>query len=432
MITSSAIRVCCGPRSSRLNMMLPGLVQISGSVGDGGMNRTKDVRLIQMALNNVSPISSGPSVRLVEDGLSGPKTISAIRSIQAAWTNVNDGRVDPNGPTLRQINQLAGAIGLRATKMAANILPNPDNRSRLGVSDSKPVENATGASTSHDPRTLPANFDRLSLEWQRAILRYNLVQTVSMPIASVSIVTALQTLVLAQQHIGSIRPGMTLPAEFLRSPERLAFLFVAKHFRLHESRPSDALVNIQRITAAFARMLNAFQTRTVSDENGLRFDRIFSLPVQVPLPGGISPAYVGMISGSETPNAPTINGEISDGIYLQPEFDRLSMLHVPIMLHELAHLSGGSFAIVDMSENIGPAFDATTTDQRMHNVRCYEFLATELTFGSSSTAQLYSIMNYGNPLWMISPPQSIGGGRLIAATPPAIGPDPMSFPGGFA
>ena len=179
-------------------------------------------------------------------------------------------------------------------------------------------------------------------------------------------------------------------------------------------------------------MLNAFQTRTVSDENGLRFDRVFSLPVQVPLPGGISPAYVGLVSGSEIPNTLTTKGDISDGIYLLPEFDRLSALHVPIMLHELAHLSGGAFAIVDMSENIGPVFDVTTTDQRMHNVRCYEFLATELTFGSTATAQLYTLMSYGNPTWMFNAPQSTGGGQLVAVTSPALGPDPLSFPGGFA
>jgi len=413
-------------------MMLPGLVQISSSVGVGGMNRPDDVRLIQMALNNVSPTSSGPSVRLAEDGLVGPKTIAAIRAIQAAWTKFNDCRVDPNGPTIRMLNQLAGAICMKTANAVAAPSTKPPGSKSIAGSDSKSSGSPSGVSALPDARTLPPNFAALSPEWQRAIVRYNLVQTVSLPIASVAIQTALQTLALAQQHIGSIRHGTKLPNELLRSPERLAFLFVAKHFRLHEARPSEALMNVQRVTAAFARMVNAFETRTVSDEHGLRFDRVFSLPVQVPLPGGISPAYIGMVSGSDFPNTPTVKGDISDGIYLLPEFDRLSMLHVPIVLHELAHLSGGSTFIVDMPENIGPAFDATTTEQRIHNVRCYEFFATELTFNSISTAQLYSIMSYGNPLWMTSPPQSVGGGRLVAITPPIAGPDPLTFPGGFA
>jgi peptidoglycan hydrolase-like protein with peptidoglycan-binding domain len=82
--------------------------RISASVGRGGVNRSNDVRIIQAALNKISPKSGGPAKPLAEDGICGPKTIEAIQKFQLhhfGWQGA-DGRVDPDGPTLAKLNQL--------------------------------------------------------------------------------------------------------------------------------------------------------------------------------------------------------------------------------------------------------------------------------------------------------------------------------------
>ena len=45
-------------------------------------------------------------VTLAEDGLVGPKTIGAIRGFQQFHHTGSDGRVDPNGPTLKKMNEV--------------------------------------------------------------------------------------------------------------------------------------------------------------------------------------------------------------------------------------------------------------------------------------------------------------------------------------
>lgn len=74
----------------------------------GGVNFPQDVTTVQELLNNVSARAGGPSPTLVVDGLCGPKTIAAIQRFQLhhfGWS-LADGRVDPNGPTLRKLNEL--------------------------------------------------------------------------------------------------------------------------------------------------------------------------------------------------------------------------------------------------------------------------------------------------------------------------------------
>lgn len=95
-------------------------VTISGSVGQGGVNRNSDVLTIQKALNQIAPNQGGPDPKLKEDGLVGPKTIGAILKFQRANTGlVADGRIDANGPTLARLNVLIAA------KTAPPIPPKP-------------------------------------------------------------------------------------------------------------------------------------------------------------------------------------------------------------------------------------------------------------------------------------------------------------------
>jgi peptidoglycan hydrolase-like protein with peptidoglycan-binding domain len=82
---------------------------ISGSVGRKGRNRHDDVVTVQKLLNRTRPTQGGPSPLLDVDGLAGPKTIAAIQKFQLHHFGFKgaDGRVDPKGPTIRKLNELA-------------------------------------------------------------------------------------------------------------------------------------------------------------------------------------------------------------------------------------------------------------------------------------------------------------------------------------
>jgi hypothetical protein len=85
---------------------------ITRSVGQFGVNLKDDVLKIQKLLNMIAPQDGGPipatpeGLGLKEDGLCGPKTIGAIRNFQLRQGTGSDGRVDPNGGTLKRMNEV--------------------------------------------------------------------------------------------------------------------------------------------------------------------------------------------------------------------------------------------------------------------------------------------------------------------------------------
>ncbi|MGO9596701.1 MAG: peptidoglycan-binding domain-containing protein [Isosphaeraceae bacterium] len=81
-------------------------IRISASVGEGGLNRPDDVRLIQSSLNDIDVEDGGPDPLLDVDGIAGPLTKSAIARFQQPHIGFADSRVDPDGPTLRALNAL--------------------------------------------------------------------------------------------------------------------------------------------------------------------------------------------------------------------------------------------------------------------------------------------------------------------------------------
>jgi peptidoglycan hydrolase-like protein with peptidoglycan-binding domain len=89
--------LCDGPQYS-------GGVSIGGSVGRGGRNVLDDVKAIQAALNATDISDGGPTVKLVVDGIAGPRTIAAIEKYQNRHLGWADGRVDPDGPTIHALN----------------------------------------------------------------------------------------------------------------------------------------------------------------------------------------------------------------------------------------------------------------------------------------------------------------------------------------
>lgn len=91
---------------------------ISASVGKGGANLMADVTRIQEAINIARRLDQLTLIKV--DGLVGPETISAISDFQRGHTRVVDGRIDPYGPTLRELENVVTAeveSAIRATLM---------------------------------------------------------------------------------------------------------------------------------------------------------------------------------------------------------------------------------------------------------------------------------------------------------------------------
>lgn len=85
------------------------MASLKGSVGRGGENRVADVRRVQQLLN-AYPIPR-VSVALKEDGKAGRKTNQRIELFQRTILNMinPDGRIDPGGRTITQLNSLQGS-----------------------------------------------------------------------------------------------------------------------------------------------------------------------------------------------------------------------------------------------------------------------------------------------------------------------------------
>lgn len=77
--------------------------RISASVGAGGTNGAGDVRVVQDLLNRAA--DAGLDV----DGICGSLTIGAITDYQRGFLQRPDGRVDPEGLTLRKLRDAAAS-----------------------------------------------------------------------------------------------------------------------------------------------------------------------------------------------------------------------------------------------------------------------------------------------------------------------------------
>ncbi|WP_412535231.1 peptidoglycan-binding domain-containing protein [Mesorhizobium sp. BAC0120] len=92
---------------------------LRGSVGEGGLNHSRDVKYVQFLLCDWRYCAGG--VGIVVDGTAGPKTKAAIREFQTRHTGIVDGRVDPAGRSIKElenihINSFVSQIGISASK----------------------------------------------------------------------------------------------------------------------------------------------------------------------------------------------------------------------------------------------------------------------------------------------------------------------------
>ena len=112
---------------------------ISGSVGAGGRNKRKDVSAVQQRLN---ALMHPPRQALTVDGLSGPKTTRMIRDFQknAVGFRRGDGRVDPDGRTIRTLTESTGT-------RTADPLPSPPQPSSIASTALRRASSPAGSRT---------------------------------------------------------------------------------------------------------------------------------------------------------------------------------------------------------------------------------------------------------------------------------------------
>lgn len=83
-------------------------MSLQNSVGAGGTNLRSDVRWVQRKLNHAIDGRKIHIKRLAEDGLCGPRTISAIRQFQLVFVaQLPTGRVDPRSGSASRLGQFA-------------------------------------------------------------------------------------------------------------------------------------------------------------------------------------------------------------------------------------------------------------------------------------------------------------------------------------
>lgn len=147
---------------------------ITASVGEGGVNKSGDVRTIQEMLNKALPGWGGPTPKLATDGACGPLTKAAIRrfqQVQLATYFTPDGRVDPGRRTLKRLNHV-WAVNDPPTG-AVNISAEPIDHVRQPTSMTcwaaagtmlvaardrvcRPIEAVMRVADAHDPGYVPA------------------------------------------------------------------------------------------------------------------------------------------------------------------------------------------------------------------------------------------------------------------------------------
>lgn len=77
---------------------------ISGSVGAGGANKSPDVKIVQMLLNNWLRKNNKQPLKV--DGIVGPKTLKEITDYQKTLGSIVDSRVDSQGATIKALFSL--------------------------------------------------------------------------------------------------------------------------------------------------------------------------------------------------------------------------------------------------------------------------------------------------------------------------------------
>lgn len=378
------LRVLMGPSGcSRVPCRLPGAVILEGAVGYNGANQKDDVVAIQASLNSVVAAMGGPGVPLAEDGIAGPKTQNAILHFQQHWVPYRDSKIEPEKATLGALNRAVGAslsIAIPATTVTA----------------AGPAAAPTPVGAPKPPKPVVLT-DNEKAAIMKAAIRHATVKSLWLPAAYQAALSAVRVATRATAHA----ERLPTPNVAREDADRLAFLLVAKHFKLHEKDPSLARAGAKRVETMIRRMCITLVNRVGKPIPGIApADDIFVSLWRTPASVVGHPGYTwlggawerhrmnGLIHGGETPGK--LSPDYADRIYLTPEFDKShDDYRSHVLVHELAHFIGdmqGGWTLDDLGYTYETQYRNNNSRQRLHNADAYASLVREAGFGTTRAA----------------------------------------------
>ncbi|MBD0274024.1 MAG: hypothetical protein ICV73_19115 [Acetobacteraceae bacterium] len=419
---------------------VPGLVSIHQSVGAGGANARNDAQRVLIALNAVPCVHAGAGGDLAVDGLAGPKTRAAIHDFQARWLKVVDSRCDPHGPTLRLLNQMAGVFrpagaarhpgpAAPASGFSPKVAAAP---AALGPNDAKAVADAEG----RHRRVYGEHLPRVA-DWMAG--------ATAISGRAVRYATALRA-----------AAGRAKPPTAADAPERRAFLFLAKYFRLHERDPAaalDAAASVDRVLRDIALTTTMQAMQPPPEKPGGLDRRIFVCLWKTARPQtrkDIGFTYAGGLWANDW-KAPS--GWVDDArtgdrrkhpqmlhqIFLQPRFDREAPdFQRAVLVHEMAHGAGppAGGRRIDLAPEVyasDAGFAALPTARRLRTADCYAAFVLDLAIGTERAITTLESDSVRIPVYPRTDVITEMDGSRFVFLPPDGHPSAaqLAYPGGF-
>jgi peptidoglycan hydrolase-like protein with peptidoglycan-binding domain len=378
---------------------MPGLIGLWRKVGNGGANRADDTLAVQVALNAVPVPLGGPEAPLKVDGKVGPKTVGAIRRFQQYWTKVVDGRVDPGGPTVRMLNELAGVPLPHRRDRQRAIASGPAASSGTWAPQRVQVANAGKAG----PKPATSNPDLNKIN--AAIIRMDQIRHVHLPALQHVLDRAMPQLQQAMRHAHKLAIPPVGPAakDFTSrdNPDRLCFLVVAKHLHLSEKNSGQALEAMDHMIGLVRTMRATVTERQTATGAMSDADDIYvSLYRQPPGDTHSGHTYFGgrwQKEGRKSGRvAVGLDGkpmpERVDRIYIHPVFDGMNQdVQRHVLLHELLHYCGelpaSRLRIADHAYAYQPHYRTLTHGLRKANTDTLAMLLLEFALGTQMAAR---------------------------------------------
>lgn len=376
---------------TRVPCRLPGAVILDGSVGYTGTNRKEDVLAIQESLNAVVAALGGPGEALKEDGIAGPRTQNAILRFQQHWVPYRDSKIEPEKATLRALNRAVGSSLTAAIPAAAAAGGGGAPAAGPAVAGPAPV----GAPKPPKPPVL-SDADKQAI--MKAAIRHATVRSVLLPACYQAALSAVRVATRATGYADRL-PSPNVARE---DPDRLAFLLIAKHFKLHEKDPGHARTGTKKIETMIRRMCITLVNRVGKVIPGVPpADDIFVSLWRTPRAVAGHPGYtwlggmaerhrmLGTLHGGEVPGK--LSPDYADRIYLTPEFDSShDDYRSHVLVHELAHFIGdmqGGWTLDDLGYTYEARYRNNNSYQRLHNADAFASLVREAHFGTTLAAK---------------------------------------------
>lgn len=418
---------------------MPGLIALWRKVGNGGANRADDTFAVQTALNAVPVPLGGPEAPLKVDGKVGPRTIAAIRRFQQYWTKVIDGRVDPGGPTVQALNNLAGVPLPHKPKQGPAAAPAAPPKRTAWAPQRVQVAKA-GVAHAPAPGANP-DINKINA----AIIRMDLIRYEHLPALQHILDRAMPQLQQAMRYAHLLhRPPVGPTAKTWNSrdnDDRLCFLLVAKHLHLSEKNAPQALEAIDHVIGLVRVMRATLTERQTATGAMSDADDIYVALYRQP-PGSNEGAHT--YHGGRWRQTGRRSGKVElgldgkpmperlDRIYVAPEFDGLSReMQRHVLLHELLHYCGelpySPLRIHDHAYIWQTRYAHLSKHQRKTNTDTLSVLLLDFATGTAMAARAAGVAEtvLGTVPWV-----EFDGLITVPDVAPGA-PDPVAFPASF-